>query len=172
MLPGVFPRRVATMGDVMDIGDVSTPEFGEIFIVRNGERLPMKAYKSGNLCPGSAKGLVSAARKEYRESTGLGTMVPKIDPETGEPQRAEDGTDIMVSGFVEDDIAWFRMLRNLLTAVVPGLSDKEADILSGDDEKTLDILRGLGWWPKAEEVVEPGESKGEPVPITDTSSPD
>lgn len=137
------------MGEILDIGDIAERPLAEVFITRAGQRIPLPAYRDDERCPGSTRGLISAARKDYREATMLGT-----------------------DDYQPDDIAWFRMLRNLLDAAIPSLLPQEADVLAGNDAKALDILRGLGWWPKADEEIEPGESKGAETLTTAPSSPD
>lgn len=135
--------------DILNLGDVTTPDHADVTVVRNDERQILKAYRNTKRCPGTVKGLVSAARREYREATALGT-----------------------DDYEPDDQAWFRLLRNLLTAAIPGLSENEADVLSGDDERSLGILRALEWWPKEDEqAAAEGEVSGEKEPTTATSSP-
>lgn len=135
--------------DILNLGDVTTPDHADVTVVRNDERQILKAYRNTKRCPGTVKGLISAARREYREATALGT-----------------------DDYEPDDQAWFRLLRNLLTAAIPGLSENEADVLSGDDERSLGILRELDWWPKADaEPTDEGEAAGEETPITAASSP-
>ncbi len=136
--------------NILDLGDVTTPDFADVTVTRNDERVILKAYRQTPRCPGTVKGMVSAARREYREVTALGT-----------------------EQYQPDDYAWFRLLRNLLTAAIPGLSEAEADLLSGDDERCLGILRELGWWPKADEATDDaeGEVPGEATSTTAASSP-
>lgn len=136
--------------NILDLGDVSTPDFADVHVTRNDERATLKAYRNTPRCPGTVKGMVSAARREYREATALGT-----------------------EQYSPDDYAWFRLLRNLLTAAIPGLSEAEADLLSGDDDRSLGILRALEWWPKADAEADEseGEATGEQAPTTATSSP-
>lgn len=161
------------MADILDLGDCSTPDMMEIPITRNGERVMLKAYRNTLRCPGSTKGLVSAARRDWKEATNAGSPeYPKLDG-NGAPMVDQDGNPVMTSDYEPDDMAWFRMLRNLLDAVIPDLTPREADNLSGDEDKTLDILRALDWWPKANAKPESGEgeAKGEPALTTEASSP-
>lgn len=133
------------MAEILDIGDLS-PDLADISIVRNGERATLRAYRNTPRCKGTVKSLVWAARRDYREATRLGT-----------------------DEYQPNDASWFSMLRNMLEAVIPGLTGEEADTLSGNDDRCLDILRELGWWPKSTEETS-GEVTGEETSTTSTGA--
>jgi hypothetical protein len=182
------------MSDLLSLGDLSTPALEDVTIERNGEIRHLQAYKAGARAPGLVKGKISSAKRDYDEATNLGKREPAFDPETGEPELEpvfeEDGkTPLldaagmpvtqprMIDLYQPNDEAWFRLMRQLMQIVIPGLQDNEADLLSGDDATCLGILQELGWWPKpgaaadASEGEAPGEASATPTPISSPSSP-
>lgn len=160
------------MAESIVFGDL-TPEFGEVTIPRNGELVTLKTYKAGKRCPGTIKGMVSSIRREYAIATRAGETEPVIDDDTGLPKVDADGEPILRDLWEPDDEAWYRQLRNVLTAITPGLSEEEANVMSSDDVKCVELFRQLGWWAaRPEEDDAEGEATaGETVTESPTSSP-
>lgn len=166
------------MSDVFSLGDLSTPDLEDVTITRNGEQTFLKAYRSGPRAPGLIKGKISSAKRDYDEATNWGKREPAFDPETGdpveEPVSNEDGSPMldaagirvtqpkMIDLYQPNDEAWFKLMRQLMQIVIPGLDGNEADMLSGNDVTALAILQELGWWPKPGQAdTSEGEVSGE-----------
>lgn len=122
-------------GSVLRLGDL-TPEMLPIPLARDGEPEMLLGYVFGKRCPGSVKAALAQYGQKRSEQLSI----------------AESAND---NGLAE--AAWRDYLRSALMALIPkGLTFEEADVLAGDDETALGILRFLKAWSDA-----PVEGDGE-----------
>lgn len=148
------------MSDLLSLGDLTTPEFVDVTLEREGRTVILNAYKNGPRCPGIIKGMISNAKREYDEATDWGKTEPKFDL-NGEPVMDDKGEPVMISIFHPENDAWYRMLRKQIQTVIQGLTDDEADMLAGNDVTCLAVLRELDWWPKQVDETELDTAAGE-----------
>lgn len=126
----------------------------------DGETVSLAGYVKGAGCPIGVEIDVEGAWAEWSED------VPTD----------EDRAALTSRRYFAKMMRAERMLRrNLLCAVIPGLSKETAELLAVDDGPWEGILAELGWWQKTEQPEETAEGEaaaGEPTPSTgDTDSP-
>jgi hypothetical protein len=114
----------------------------------DGDMIEAEGYVY-DTCPGSIKSAISRTNKAYiealDEAKGNGTLM---------------------------QIAWREFLRYAMLALIPDLKPAYADTISGNEEKSLQILRFLGAVPPADEAAErDGEADAAPPLITESSTP-
>lgn len=142
---------------LLRLGDL-TPERRPVEIERKGETITLQGYVNGRRCPGIVKAEVDAAWREHQQET------TKAGP---------DGTEVRAY----EEAAWRTFLRKSIAAVVPSLEFDEADVLAGDDEAGLGLLRYLDWWRTGGEAADdspPAETAESKIGArsSPTSSPD
>lgn len=126
----------------------------------DGETVALNGYKRGAGCPVEIEIEFDAAWAEWSES------IPTDDERAAFTSRR----------YMSKMMAAERNLRrNLLEAVIPGLTREAAAVLAGDDGPWQDILVELGWWERMEpQAQEDGDVEGEAVagdPSLSTGSP-
>lgn len=136
-------------GSLFRFGDL-TPEMLPVPLARDGEPIePLMGYVVGKRCPGTVKAALAQAAQKRREA--IQTALKAND----------DG---------ELELAWRTYLTSALMALIPrGLTHTDADVLAGDDETALGILRHLGAWQDAEPAEGDGEAE-EADPLTGAGS--
>lgn len=139
-------------GGVLRLPDLS-PERMSIVVQRDGEEVTLAGYVRGKRCPIPVTIQQEAAFQQFQEARQESNLTP---------------ADFMG--------AYLLYARDSLKAVIPGLTDDEANIIAGDEELRQEILVNLKWWVKTAVVDDPeaGAVATETVSpsTTATSSPD
>lgn len=154
---------------VIELGDLS-PETRQVAVQRPNPKKPgttmpvrLTAYVNGTRTYLERVVAFSAARAAWIDATTIkgddGT--PVLDPETGQPKRADD----------PDGVYWTVFLSQALNAVIPELTADEAMVLAYQPAAVA-LLEDLGWFRKRTEEPADPEAEGEGRPIGDGSSPD
>ena len=129
------------------VGDLTPELVDALTLERDGQVVTLRGYVNGPRCPGRVKAECAAIARRYRETA---------TDESGAPAFSFE--------------AYLVQLRDLLLAVVPGLEDGEADVLAGDQDDALAVLRALDWWGSEDGDDTDPEATGEES-TTATSSP-
>lgn len=118
----------------------------------DGETVSLAGYRRGPGCPISVEIEVEGAWAEWSEES-------PTDEERGDPN-ADPPVPGTLTGhrYIAKLMRAERLLRrNLLCAVLPGLSPEMADVLAADAGPWEDILVELGWWSRSTEQAAEGE---------------
>ncbi len=133
----------------VSLGD-TVPRRLPVVIERDGEEVELLGYvldRDGpQRCPLNIQAEAESARRVYMAATG-----------TGDDYRF-------------DAIAMQRYIRDVLIALIPGLSMRDAELIAGNGDVASEMLEELGWWVKTSDASPeaPGE---ETAPTSQNSSP-
>lgn len=117
----------------------------------DGETVTLAGYTRGSGCPISVEIDVEGAWAEWSEDTAS----------------EDDRATLTSHRYLAKTMRAERMLRrNLLCAVVPGLAQAAADVLSNDGGPWEDVLTELGWWQKTEPAPAGEAVAGDSTPPT------
>lgn len=134
-----------------------TPAFCEYEIERDGEVVVLQGYKAGDACPIWVTIEVQAATDRYQESI----------------EAIADG-EKRLGKYLQPHL---EQRRDILLAVVRGLTEHEASIMAAEGGDWQPILVELGWWKTDASDVPADEDDDDPeaaggASTTDDSSPD
>lgn len=134
----------------------------------------LQGYVFGARCPGVVKAELASIEEAYMHA------VNRLSAETDTIREAggDGASPVSTSGFVG---AWHTFLRETITALIPGITPGEADVLAavppGEEGPGTDLLRYLGVWRRAggtandDPPVPTTVPEEDPPPITVPSSP-
>lgn len=136
------------------------PESRTLTIDTGEETLELAAYPKGPACPITVLIAEQEAYAEWNDATPTDEERAHLTPRryAARVMRAE-----------------YQWRRDLLMAVVPGLSEEQAGVLASDDGPWRDILVELGWLealPAAEDDADPEAQGGADTSAGPTASPD
>ncbi len=134
-----------------------SPAFIEYEIERDGEIVVLQGYKAGDACPIWVTIEVQAATDRYQEAV----------------EAIADG-EKRLGKYLQPHL---EQRRDILVAVMRGLTEQEASIMAAEGGDWQPILVELGWWkvdatdaPADEDDADPEAAGG--ASTTDDSSPD
>lgn len=110
---------MATRNGPIRAGDLTPEIIDAVEILRDGQPIVLRGYVMGTRCPGRVKAAAIAAMRDNPQPDGSFSFGVHM-----------------------------AQIRDMLCAVVLGITDEEADILAGDDSDVgaLAVLMRLGFW--------------------------
>lgn len=157
------------VSDVVRLGDLA-PRMRPVEILRDGEVYMLRGYVYNERIPGRIDVQLDSHLNEMRTKTAELVDPPPLDD--GADEVAKNTYLIALSrNTTARRLAYMDYLRDVLLTVIVGLEQKEAEELSGDEERTRSLLRQLGYFPQPDEPQPAPEATNESPLTMPPSSP-
>lgn len=128
----------------------------------------LDAYVSGPRCPGSVKADMAGARNVFNDALAEAIAQAKEDDPALRELDDKAVIDLLEDRYVE--AATRELYRIYARSLIADLTLEEADVLSGDTDTMIELLRGLGWYSAPPVEGQPATNGADPLATTSGES--